>query len=92
METTDGRKRDAWESELLNWKKPPINTSCRHCCTQDYGEYDDSNKYTPSDAKFRCPAYKTGKGCDAKDLSYEQFVVGLCCDAGIEWTVEPEGK
>ena len=50
------------------------------------------NKYTPSDAKFRCPAYKTGKGCDAKDLTYEQFVVGICCDAGIEWTVEPEGK
>ncbi|CAG5090540.1 Oidioi.mRNA.OKI2018_I69.PAR.g12641.t1.cds [Oikopleura dioica] len=90
LETTDQQAID--ESEDSSFEESEIERICRHCCSNKFRYlYDDDEfKYTPSDAKFRCPAFKSGKGCNAKDLNYQQFVVGLCCDAGIEWTAEPE--
>ena len=36
-----------------------------------------------SGAKFKCPALLSGNGCEEKNLTFREFVLGRCCRAAF---------
>ncbi|CBY14418.1 unnamed protein product [Oikopleura dioica] len=52
---------------------------CRSCFTVKFPN-NSTAKFEKSDAKFCCP-----KKCGARNLSFDQFIIGDCCETASRW-------
>ena len=39
-----------------------------------------------SDAQFLCPGSSLNRSCGAKNLSFDDFFLGICCETASKWT------
>ncbi|CAG5099971.1 Oidioi.mRNA.OKI2018_I69.XSR.g16781.t1.cds [Oikopleura dioica] len=75
--TSYGTRGQCHECKLASDRTALILES-RYCavCAPRKLPANTTAKYEPSDGKFKCPA----KNCNEDQLSFEQFVIGTCCE------------
>jgi len=60
---------------------------CKSCVAKNFPNV--KVEFEKTDAKFSCPASISQKVvCDAKELTYDEFYVGSCCENAALWTYE----